>query len=267
MQKAARAAIAFKRSVISGKNHPHRSSDSVSDPRRSRPSLSKSPSDRKVQFADVQGPAPTLLQVSDQKQTQVPISSPRPLKAKSTEEGLIFPVRSPRKLRAGVLDRKTTYRPLYPSPLAASIPVRPSDPSSQTAPDVRSTGARIPRVKNSRTSLAEAWRQSKSSQNSASDQSRHSSADGSTHRWSWRSLINGPGFSFHQIGVGTGNNRLSADTSSLSEWPEEDPSVPIGYAYSGGLYEEHSGGVMEDTDGYIFLAQPNASKAQHPEPF
>ena len=35
------------------------------------------------------------------------------------------------------------------------------------------------------------------------------------------------------MGIGSGKNRLSADTSLYTDWSEEDPSFPIGYAYSG----------------------------------
>lgn len=88
---------------------------------------------------------------------------------------------------------------------------------------------RLPRLnlKGSLTSLsAEAHRQSRASQNTTSDRS-------SNRRWSWWSLLSGPGFSFGQIGIGTGKNRLSADTSLYTDWSEEDPSLPIGYAYTG----------------------------------
>ena len=88
---------------------------------------------------------------------------------------------------------------------------------------------RLPRLnlKASLTSLsAEGHRQSRASQNTSSDRS-------SNRRWSWWSLLSGPGFSFGQMGIGSGKNRLSADTSLYTDWSEEDPSFPIGYAYSG----------------------------------
>ena len=48
-----------------------------------------------------------------------------------------------------------------------------------------------------------------------------------------RPLLTGPGFSLTQLGIGSGRNRLSTDSSSLAAWPEIDmPGEPVGYAFS-----------------------------------
>ncbi|EJD05653.1 uncharacterized protein FOMMEDRAFT_26520 [Fomitiporia mediterranea MF3/22] len=299
-QKTLQAAIAFRRSVINGGKPDSSSADTISsDARRSRPpSLSsKSPSERKVQFAGEPAITPTLPHA----QLNAPgaISAPRPLKRslKSSEKPALPPTTGtprPRRLR-GILAEGKTYRPLKPSPLAhppSPSPLRATDPGTPNSPGPRTvlvapgqsvsletavrgkltaldekadnrgaagaadtSTSRFPRIKASLSSLTgEMRRQSKASQNSGSDQSRLSSAGGSARRWSWFSLVNGPGFSLRQIGVGTGKNRLSTDTSIMEEWQEEDPSLPVGYAFSG-LDEESRGAEngAGNRNGHIFL--------------
>lgn len=151
---------------------------------------------------------------------------------------------APRHLDATTRTDKSADSPKTPVSASAMIPQQvPSQSPSPSPPPPPplplplpppSSFARLPRIKASLQSLsAEARRQSKaSSHNSASDQSRHSSAGGSGRRWSWWSLINGRGP--RPVGPTTGMNRISADTSVLySDWQEEVPSAPIGYAYSG----------------------------------
>ena len=83
--------------------------------------------------------------------------------------------------------------------------------------------ARTPRL-NLKTSLSSLRRHSKAS---------NSSSDASSRRVSWWSLLTGPGFSFRQVGIGTGKNRISVESSLLEEWSDLDPNLPIGYAFDG----------------------------------
>ncbi|KAL5490130.1 hypothetical protein ACEPAI_4963 [Sanghuangporus weigelae] len=141
--------------------------------------------------------------------------------------------------------------PKTPAMAAQHVPSQPPPPPSSF------TSTRLPRIKASLSSLTgEARRQPKaSSHNSASDQSRHSSAGGSARRWSWWSLINGNGF--RQVGPTTGKNRISADTSVLdSDWQEEDPSAPIGYACSGVDNDDDQRSrerTLANKNSYVFL--------------
>lgn len=97
----------------------------------------------------------------------------------------------------------------------------------------RDRTARVPKAMPSlATVLNEKHRQSKASQSSGSEYSINYGSDRSS-KWSWKNLINGQGFSLLQMGIGTAKNRLSADTSSLNYWEEENPNVPIGYASNG----------------------------------
>ena len=67
----------------------------------------------------------------------------------------------------------------------------------------------------------------------SSQASEYSQASDPRQRWSWRRLVTGPGLSLAQLGIGTGKDRLSAGSSSLDYWEEENPEFPIGYAYTG----------------------------------
>ena len=130
--------------------------------------------------------------------------------------------------------RSLPFAPRRPSPLRPARASEQSDGNASSSP----VGATIPYTALRRgdtekeqptrprrkTSLSSLRRQSKASS---------SSSEGSSRRFSWRSLITGPGFSFRQVGIGTGKNRLSAESSLLADWTDLDPSVPIGYAFDG----------------------------------
>ncbi|KAL5529389.1 hypothetical protein ACEPAG_5374 [Sanghuangporus baumii] len=246
---------------------------------------SKAPSHRIVKFTGsplTNSPVPPVPPLPPLES----ISSPRPLKPRSAPDrgiGIETAAGSGSGPPAGRprTDSKS-YRPLRPSPLALGSPRtadlpshRPEEaersvdtpktpamaaqqvPSQPPPPPSSFISTRLPRIKASLSSLtSEARRQSKaSSHNSASDQSRHSSAGGSARRWSWWSLINGNGF--RQVGSTTGKNRISADTSVLDlDWQEEDPSAPIGYAYSGVDNDDDQRSrerTLTNKNSYVFL--------------
>ena len=282
LQKAIQAASAYRRSVLSGKIFQSRS-----EPRRSRPPSTN----RKVQFTGIPAPASPHIIAAN---ASAAISTPRPLRAVTYAADAPISTSRPSgtlKKSRGNLRAGKSYRPMRPSPLSQASTVKsnpPHESGEQATSDAPITAServmphsisirerllpldekwddrsppvgRIPRIKASLSSLrGEARRQSKASQNSASDQSRHSSAGGSARRWSWWSLINGPGFSFRQVGIGTGKNRLSADTSVLDDWQEEDPSLPIGYAYSG--VDDGSGDINSDNKSPVIHNVPHAGR-------
>lgn len=207
---------------------------------------SKSPSARTVKFTPATSTAASPV--------VNPISHPRPLKpshqqqqqdavaGSSPSSTLTPPVpQLPASVRQGRQSSHTlpptptqAYKPLRPSPLRPTRASERSDSFTASASnnttaavkrgDSEKDHSRMPRLK---TSLSSLRRQSKASQNS------NSSSDVSTRRFSWRSLLTGPGFSLRQVGVGTGQNRLSAESSLLGEWTDLDPSLPIGYACDG----------------------------------
>ncbi|KAH8117145.1 hypothetical protein DFH11DRAFT_983943 [Phellopilus nigrolimitatus] len=222
------------------------------------------------------------------------ISAPRALKRTANKEE----PSPPRRIRASLTDGRVRT-PLHPNLLNTSSPRKfreigatadsemvdsrsPLREGAMAVLDDKVSGGNtrihLPRTQASLSSLLdEAHRQSKSSQNSGSERSRHSVAEYCpTRRWSWRALINGPGFSFGQNGIGTGKNRLSADTSSMNHWPEENPSVSIGYAYSG--IDEESRGNGSQTEApevdvsllypqdYFSYCEEDADAGQHGEP-
>ncbi|KAL5511481.1 hypothetical protein ACEPAH_4698 [Sanghuangporus vaninii] len=273
----------------------HASSHSPSGIRSRRTSSdSKAPSHRIVKFTGsplTNSPVPPVPPLPPLES----ISSPRPLKPRSApDRGTGTSTSTGIETAAGSGNRNDgppvgrpradskSYRPLRPSPLALGSPRTTDLPSHRPEAAERSvdtpkmpamaaqrvpaqpppppssfTSTRLPRIKTSLSSLTgEARRQSKaSSHNSASDQSRHSSAGGSARRWSWWSLINGNGF--RQVGPTTGKNRISADTSVLySDWQGEDSSAPIGYAYSGVDDDDDQGSrerTLTNKNSYVFL--------------
>lgn len=197
-QRTAAAVEAYRRSVVDGKR------GAISRPRRSGPLRPASQST--VTFADTQ-PRSSLESPSPSPPTTL-ASSPPFARPRTRTHGP-SPLAPPAFRRAHVTTGSASSTTSSTAPLLST-----SAPASMPASPERAT-------------FPDPGRRERPAGNSALDPTASDS-----QRWSWRRLLTGPGFSFAQLGIGTGNDRLSAGSSSLNHWEEENPEYPIGFAYT-----------------------------------